>query len=162
MNKREFITLLGTAAAWPPASHAQQGERMRRIGVLHTPAPDDPHGQARNTAFLQALAQSGWIEGRNVRIDIRWGAVDADRVRNHSAELVALALDIILAVGGTIVGALQQVTRTVPIVFVNATDPVGRGLIESLARPGGNVTGFAPFEFGISAKWRDCSSRSPG
>jgi putative ABC transport system substrate-binding protein len=154
LKRREFITLLGGAAvAWPLAARAQQPDRMRRIGALLATAADDPEGKAQIAAFLQSLQQLGWTVGRNVQIDYRWGAVNADRVRSYSSELVALAPDIILAVGGTIVGALEQATRTVPIVFVNATDPVGRGLIESLARPGGNVTGFTPFEFGISAKW---------
>jgi len=154
-TRRDVMSLLagGAAAASPLAARAQQRERMRRIGVLMSTAADDPEGKAQLAAFLQGLQQLGWTIGRNLQIDYRWGAVDTDRVRNYSAELVALAPDIILAVGGTIVGALEQATRTVPIVFVNATDPVGRGLIESLARPGGNVTGFTPFEFGISAKW---------
>jgi putative tryptophan/tyrosine transport system substrate-binding protein len=152
-RRREFITLLGGAAAWPLAARAQQPERVRRIGVLMSTAESDPKGQAWLGAFREGIQKLGWTEGRNVQIEYRWGAVDADRVRSYSAELVALAPDIILAAGGTIVGALEQATHTVPIVFVNATDPVGRGLIESLARPGGNVTGFTPFEFGVSAKW---------
>jgi putative tryptophan/tyrosine transport system substrate-binding protein len=154
MRRREFITLFGgAAAAWPIAARAQQGERMRRIGVLHTPAPDDPHGQARNTAFLQALAQSGWIEGRNVRIDIRWGAADAERIRRIVAELVALAPDVIFATGSVTVGPLLEATRSIPIVFVLVPDPVAAGFVNSLARPGGNATGFINFEYGISAKW---------
>ena len=154
MKRREFITLLsGAAVAWPCASRAQQPERIRRIGVLMSTAADDPETPVNLAAFLQGLQESGWTLGRNIRIDYRWGGVDADRVRSYATELVALAPDIILAAGGTIVAALQRATRTVPIVFVNATDPVGRGLVDSLARPGGNVTGFTPFEFGISAKW---------
>jgi putative tryptophan/tyrosine transport system substrate-binding protein len=153
MKRREFITLLSGAVAWPVTARAQQGERMRRIGVLHTPAPDDPHGQARNTAFLQALAQSGWIEGRNVRIDIRWGAADAERIRRIVAELVALAPDVIFATGSVTVGPLLEATRSIPIVFVLVPDPVAAGFVNSLARPGGNATGFINFEYGISAKW---------
>src|SRR5215831_14078648 len=154
MKRCEFITLLGgAAAAWPLAARAQQ-ERMRRIGVLQSGAADNPDVQVWLAAFLQRLLELGWSEGRNSRIEYRLGALgDAERTRNYATELVALAPDIILAAGGTIVAAVQRATRTVPIVFVNATDPVGRGLVDSLARPGGNVTGFTPFEFGISAKW---------
>ena len=154
MNRREFITLLGGAApAWPLAARAQQGERMRRIGVLHTSSADDPHGQARNTAFLQALAQSGWIEGRNVRIDIRWGAADAERFRRSAAEVVALAPDVILATGSAIVAPLLQVTRSVPVVFTLVPDPVGAGFVDSQARPGGNATGFMLPEYSAGGKY---------
>jgi ABC-type uncharacterized transport system substrate-binding protein len=153
MTRREFITLLGGAAAtWPLAARAQQGERMRRIGVLVAVA-DDPEGQARIAAFLQGLQQLGWAEGRNLQIDTRWGAGDADRFRKYAAELVALAPDVILAAGGAVVPPLLQATRSVPIVFTQTPDPVGAGFVDSLARPGGNVTGFTVFEYGISAKW---------
>jgi putative tryptophan/tyrosine transport system substrate-binding protein len=155
MRRRTFITLLGgAAAAWPLAARAQQRERMRRIGVLSTLPADDPEATARTAAFLQTLQELGWTDGRNVRIDIRWGAGDAELFRRHASELVALAPDVILAVGGAVVPSLLQATRTVPIVFTGTPDPVGAGFVESLARPGGNVTGFTPFlEFGISAKW---------
>jgi ABC-type uncharacterized transport system substrate-binding protein len=153
MKRREFITLLGgAAAAWPLTARAQQGERVRRIGVLMHLAADDPEGQARHAAFLQGLEQSGWSAGRNVRIDTRWGASEADR-RRYAAELVALAPDVILASNSQSTLALQAATNTVPIVFANVTDPVAAGFVESLARPGGNATGFTLFEYGISAKW---------
>src|SRR5262249_20092192 len=143
MRRREFITLLGGAtAAWPLAASAQQPDRMRRIGVLTPFASDDPVEQTRVLAFAQALAQSGWIEGRNVRIEIRWGASDPERVRRYAAELVALAPDVILAVSSATTEPLLQATRTVPIVFVQVAEPVGAGFVETLARPGGNVTGF--------------------
>jgi putative ABC transport system substrate-binding protein len=153
MRRREFMTLLGGAAAWPLATSAQQGERVRRIGVLMNRAADDPEGEARTVAFVQGLQQLGWTDGRNVRIDIRWVAGGTDRIRKYAAELVALAPDVILASGTLTALPLQQATRTVPIVFVNASDPVGTGLVNSLAQPGGNITGFALYEFGISAKW---------
>jgi ABC-type uncharacterized transport system substrate-binding protein len=153
-RRRQFITLLGgAAAAWPLAARAQQPERMRRIGVLQSLAADDPEGQARLAAFAQGLQQSGWTIGRNVQIDTRWAAGDAERFRRYAAELVALAPDVILAVGAAAVGPLQQATRTVPIVFVNTSDPVGAGFVESLARPGGNATGFLLYEYGTSGKW---------
>jgi ABC-type uncharacterized transport system substrate-binding protein len=153
-SRREFITLLGGAAAmWPLAARAQQRERMRRIGVLMGLAADDPEGQARFTAFAQGLQQFGWTDGRNVRIEYRWGAGDLDRFRRYAAELVALAPDVILASGSPAIMSLQQLTRTMPIVFVNIVDPVGAGFVESLARPGGNATGFVLYEYGMSAKW---------
>jgi putative tryptophan/tyrosine transport system substrate-binding protein len=153
-TRREFITLLGSAAAaWPLAARAQQGERMRRIGVLSTLPADDPEATARTAAFLQTLQELGWTDGRNVQIDIRWGAGDAERIRKYVAELVALKPDVVLATGASSVGPLQGATRTVPIVFVQVTDPVGAGLVESLARPGGNATGFALFEYSTSGKW---------
>jgi putative tryptophan/tyrosine transport system substrate-binding protein len=153
MKRREFITLLGgAAAAWPLAARAQQAERTRRIGVLVAVA-DDPEGQARIAAFLQGLQQLGWADGRNLQIDTRWGAGDADRFRKYAAELVALAPDVILAAGGAVVPSLLQATRTVPIVFTQTSDPVGAGFVDSLARPGGNATGFLGFEYGIGAKW---------
>ena len=156
MQRREFITLLsGAAAAWPLAARAQQGERMRRIGVLMNLAAADPESTARVTAFAQGLQESGWTIGRNVQIDTRWAAADADLFRRYAAELVALAPDIILilAGGGAVVPSLLQATRAIPIVFTQTPDPVGAGFVESLARPGGNVTGFMLYEYGIGAKW---------
>jgi ABC-type uncharacterized transport system substrate-binding protein len=154
MQRRAFITLLGGAvAAWPLAARAQQPERMRRIGVLMSLAADDSEGQARITAFVQGLQELGWTVGRNVRIDYRWAAGDAERIRRYAAELAALAPDVILAHGGAVIPSLLQATRTVPIVFTQTPDPVGAGFVNSLARPGGNVTGFTIFEYGISAKW---------
>ncbi len=156
LKRREFITLLGgaaTAVAWPLLARAQRPERMRRIGVLNALPSDDPEGQARLAAFAQGLQESGWTIGRNVRIDTRWAAGDAERFRRYAAELVALAPDILLATGAPAVGSLLQATRTVPIVFVNTADPVGAGFVETLARPGGNATGFLLFEYGISGKW---------
>jgi ABC-type uncharacterized transport system substrate-binding protein len=153
MKRREFITLVGgAAAAWPVAVRAQQGERVRRIGVLMHLAADDPEGQARFAAFLQGLQQLGWTDGRNVRIETRWGANNADRGR-YAAELVALAPDIILASTTPAMMALQQSSRTVSVVFANVADPVGAGFVESLVRPGGNATGFTPYEYSISGKW---------
>jgi putative ABC transport system substrate-binding protein len=154
MNRREFITLLGgAAAAWPPAARGQQGERVRRIGVLMNFAADDPQALSRITAFVQGLQQLGWTEGHNMRIDTRWGAGDAARFHRYAEELLALAPDVVLASGTPAIQALQQATRTVPIVFAVVGDPVGMGLVASLARPGGNITGFTPMEFGFGAKW---------
>jgi putative ABC transport system substrate-binding protein len=153
LTRREFITLLGSAAAWPLAARAQQAERMRRIGVLMNRAAHNPEGQARLAAFQQTLQQLGWSEGRNVRIDIRWGADDVERERRYAAELIALAPDIILAGGTLSMAALQQTGRSVPIVFAAIADPVGAGFVDSLARPGGNVTGFTAFEYSFSGKW---------
>ena len=154
MRRREFLgTMGGALVAWPLAARAQQGERMRRIGVLMTLAADDPEGQTRLVAFVQGLQQLGWTVGRNMRIDTRWAAGDAERIRKYAAELVALSPDVILAAGGPTVGPMQQATRTVPIVFAIVTDPVGAGYVESLARPGGNTTGFMNVEYGISGKW---------
>ena len=153
MKRREFITILGAAAAWPLAARAQQPARMRRIGVLMNLTADDPESHARNAAFLQALQQLGWTVGRNIGIDYRFGAGDADQFRRYAAELVGLAPQLILAHGGPIVAALRQVNRTIPIVFVSVTDPVGAGLVASLARPGGFSTGFSLFEYGMIAKW---------
>jgi putative tryptophan/tyrosine transport system substrate-binding protein len=154
MRRREFITLLGVgAAAWPLAAGAQPRERLRRIGVLINAAAEDPAAQSRLTAFLQELAQLGWTEGRNVRIDIRWAAGDAERTRKHAAELVALAPDLILTAGSPTTGPVLQATRSVPVVFVQVADPVGGGFVENLARPGGNATGFANFEYGMGGKW---------
>jgi ABC-type uncharacterized transport system substrate-binding protein len=154
MQRREFILALGGAAAsWPLAARGQQAERMRRIGVLMNQAMDDPEGQARLAAFLQELQQLGWTDGRNLRIDFRWGAGDAERTRRYAAELVALAPDVILGSTSPAVAGLQQATSTVAIVFVQLADPVGAGFVDSLARPGGNATGFTLFEYGISGKW---------
>jgi putative ABC transport system substrate-binding protein len=155
MKRRAFIALVGGAAAvtWPLVARAQQRDRMRRIGVLQAVAPDDPEGPSRMAGFLQVLQQLGWTEGRNVRIDTRWASGDADLYRKYAAELVALAPDVILATASPTVAALQAVTRTVPIVFAHAVDPVGAGFVDSLARPGGNATGFILFEYSMSAKW---------
>ena len=157
MRRREFITLIGGAAAssvyWPPAARAQQGERMRRVGVLMNAAADDPESQVQIAAFAQGLQEMGWTVGRNVRIDTRWGGGDMARTRIHAAELVALAPDVILAGTGATTLALLQVTRTVPIVFAQTIDPVGTGAVESLSHPGGNATGFTQFEYSLSGKW---------
>jgi putative ABC transport system substrate-binding protein len=156
MRRRKFIALLGGtawASAWPLSARAQQPERVRRVGVLMNLAADDPQGQARVGAILQGLAQSGWTDGRNVRIDTRWAAGNANDIRRHAAELAALAPDVIVAHGSATAGPLLQATRTVPIVFAYVPDPVGAGYVESLARPGGNATGFIAFEYSLSAKW---------
>jgi putative ABC transport system substrate-binding protein len=153
MRRREFIKSIGGAAiAWPLSARAQQGERMRRIGVLMNLASDDAEGQARLAAFQRELRQLGWSVGGNVRIDYRWGAGDAERTQRYAVELVALAPDVILAIGAN-VAALLQATSSVPIVFVAVPDPVGAGFVENLARPGGNATGFTTFEYSIGAKW---------
>jgi len=154
MKRREFITLLGgAAAAWPLAVGAQPGERVRRIGALMNLAADDPEALGRITAFVQGLQQLGWTDGRNMRIDARWAAGNADNFLKYAAELIALAPDGVLATSTQAVTALQQATHTVPIVFVQVIDPVGAGLVASLARPGGNTTGFTVFEYGMSGKW---------
>jgi putative ABC transport system substrate-binding protein len=154
LERRKFITLLsGMACAWPLAARAQQGERVRRIGVLMNLAEDDPESQARIAAFLQGLGESGWTAGRNVRIDLRWAAGKADHYRRYATELIGLTPDVILAAATPSVAALQGATRTVPIVFVTVIDPVSSGFVASLAQPGGNTTGFALFEYGTSAKW---------
>jgi putative ABC transport system substrate-binding protein len=150
MRRREFIAMLGSAAAMPFAAHAQ--ERMRRIGVMMSVSADDSVGQARNAAFLQGLQQFGWTVGRNVRIDYRWAGT-GEAARRHAAELVALMPDVILAAGSQAAAPLLQTTRTVAVVFVHTPDPVGAGLVSSLARPGGNATGFTQFEYGIAGKW---------
>jgi putative ABC transport system substrate-binding protein len=163
MRRREFITLLaGSAAAWPLKAHAQQGARVRRIAVLSSLATDDLETQARHAAFLQGLQEWGWTTGRNVQIDYRWGAGDLDRFRKYAAELVALEPDVILATGTPVTAALLQATRGVPIVFAAVVDPVANGFVESLARPGGNATGFTVSEYGLWAEngW-SCSRRSP-
>ena len=153
MKRREFMSLLGAGAAWPLAARAQQPERMRRVGVLMNTAADDPASRVRIVAFAQGLEQLGWTEGRNVQIDTRWGENDVDRDRRYAAELVALAPDVIVASGTLSVAALQKATRTLPIVFVSVADPVGAGLVDNLARPGGNTTGFMEFEYSLSGKW---------
>ena len=153
MRRREFITLLGSAVAWPLAAQGQPSERMRRVGILLPATADDLDLQAFVAAFLQELGRLDWIVGRNMRIDTRWASADAAAIRRHAAELVALAPDVILAHGGATVGPLLQATRTVPIVFPIVADPVGAGFVESLARPGGNATGFMNLEYGIGGKW---------
>jgi putative tryptophan/tyrosine transport system substrate-binding protein len=154
IERRKFLAALGGAAVlWPRAASAQKPGGVRRIGVLTGFAADDPAEQSRVLAFAQALAQSGWIDGRNVRIDIRWGAGDPERIRRYAAELVALAPDVILAVGSGTTGPLLQATRAVPIVFVLVAEPVGAGFVQTVARPGGNATGFMLYEYGIGAKW---------
>src|SRR5262249_37465819 len=154
IGRRELIAALGGAAvAWPLAARAQQRKQMRRVGALMPWTASDPQVQARYAAFLQGLQQLGWTVGTNVEIDSRWSAGKEDETRRHAAELVALAPDVIFASGSATVAPLLQATRTVPIVFANAPDPVGAGYVESLARPGGNITGFTPFGYGIGAKW---------
>jgi putative ABC transport system substrate-binding protein len=156
IQRRDFITLLGSAAAtWPLAARAQQAGRMRRIEVFLPAAPNDPQSMSSVTAFAQAMQERGWTEGRNVRIEFRWGAGDAEQYRKIAAELVALAPDVIVSLGTLAVSALQRATRTIPIVFVQITDPVGGGIVESLARPGGNVTGFAAPEYVTAGKYLD-------
>jgi putative ABC transport system substrate-binding protein len=153
MRRREFIALLGGAATWPFVARAQQAERMPRIGVITNFSADDPVAQPRLTAFMEGSQRLGWTDGRNVRIDIRCSTDDAERVRSNVAELVALACDVILSVGSPTTALLLRATRTVPIVFVQVADPVGAGFVASLARPGGNATGFTIYEYGIGAKW---------
>src|SRR5215831_18195354 len=155
MRRREFITLLGGGAAawWSQAARAQQRERMRRIGMLMPFGPNDPQVQIRNAAFLQGLQQSGWIVGQNVQIDYRFSGGNIDDTRRYAAELVALAPDVIFAPGTSALGPLLQVSRSVPIVFAIVIDPVGSGFVNNMARPGGNATGFAAFDYGIGAKW---------
>lgn len=155
MRRREFIALAGGAAAWPLVAHAQPGERMRRVAVFSSAAtdPSEPEGQANVEALLQALKQFGWIRGQNLQIDQRVGANNAERMRKQAAELAALAPDVIVSAGASSMGPLLQATRSVPIVFVNVADPVGAGYAESLARPGGNATGFMAFEYSLSGKW---------
>ncbi len=154
MRRREFVALAGAAVTWPLLARAQQpGDRVRRLGVLMNLAAGDALGQERLAAFVQGLQELGWTAGRNMQIDVRWGGGDADRYRAYAAELVALAPDVILAASGATMPALTQATRTVPIVFAQVPDPVGSGFVASLARPGGNATGFTQFEFGMSGKW---------
>jgi putative ABC transport system substrate-binding protein len=153
VKRRKFITLLAAATTWPLAARAQQADRMRRIGVLIQIAEGDLQARVEVAAFLRELQKLGWSEGHNLRVDIRWGGGDADRIRKYAAELTALAPEVVLAPRGTVVGALQQASQYVPIVFVNVTDPVGRGYVASLARPAGNATGFTSFEFAMGGKW---------
>jgi putative ABC transport system substrate-binding protein len=153
VKRREFITLLGSAAAWPLAARAQQGQQVRRIGALMNLAADDPVSIARSKAFVEGLQALGWIDGRNVQIEYRWAAGKAELFRRYAAELAALAPDLILASGGVALPAVLQATHTIPVVFTIAPDPVGNGHVDSLARPGGNITGFTPWEYGIGAKW---------
>jgi putative tryptophan/tyrosine transport system substrate-binding protein len=153
MRRRDFIKVIGSTVAWPLAARAQQPERMRRIGVLVSFSRDDPDGQARLAAFAKGLQELGWTDGRNIRIEYRWSGGDAERTRKYAAELVALAPDVILAGNTSTVGALQQASRTVPIVFAGVVDPVAAGFVDSLARPGGNTTGFTQFEYSMSGKW---------
>ena len=153
VKRRAFIGALGGAAAWPIMARAQQGERMRRIGVLTPFAADDPESMARIAAFLQGLGETGWAVGRNVRIDYRWSAGDPDLTRKAATELVALAPDVILATGTPVTAALQQASLSVPIVFAQVPDPVANGFVASLARPGGNTTGFTTYDYAGSAKW---------
>ena len=153
MRRRQFITLLSGAAAWPLAARAQQPERVRRIGVLMNLAPDDAEGQARLAAFLQGLQEAGWAVGRNAKIDIRWAGGSAEQMRKQVTEMVALAPDVILASSPQVVGPLRDATRTIPIVFVAVVDPVASGFVDSVARPGGNATGFSSADYSTSAKW---------
>jgi putative ABC transport system substrate-binding protein len=154
MRRREFVTLIaGAAVAWPLSARAQQGERMRRIAVMVVNAENDPEGQARIAAFREGLQKLGWTEGLNLRIDLRWTAGDADRIRTYAAELFRLKPDVILANSTPVTMALRDKTRGIPIVFTGVSDPIGIGLIESLARPGGHITGFANFEPSIGGKW---------
>jgi putative ABC transport system substrate-binding protein len=153
MRRRDFISAIGSAAVWPLAGHAQQASGIRRIGVLVNLGEGDPLGKARQEAFAQGLQALGWIEGRDVQIDTRWGGGDADQFRKYAAELIALQPDVILATSGATMPALIHATRSIPIVFVQVPDPVGSGFVASLARPGGNATGFTQFDFSLSGKW---------
>ena len=153
MKRRQFITLLGGATAWALAARAQKPEPLRRIGVLMNVAATDSEGQAQVAAFLEALQQLGWGEGRNVRVDTRWGENDVELDRRYATELLAFAPDVILASSTLSVAALRRVTRTLPIVFAGVSDPIGAGFADTLARPGGNVTGFMIFEYSLSGKW---------
>ena len=161
IKRRQFITLLGSAAAaWPLAARAQQPERVRRIGVLLSLEESDPEGKAQLSGFTQGLAELGWIEGRNLRMEVRWGGGDVDRIRTFAKDLVALQPDVIVAQGTPVTTALQRETRTIPIVFVVVTDPVGDGFVAGLPRPGGNITGFLTSESAITAKMLSCLLRS--
>jgi putative ABC transport system substrate-binding protein len=155
MKRRDFLAFLGSVTAWPHAVHAQQSERVRLIGMLNTLGWDDPEAQARIAAFEQALRELGWVVGRNLKIEIRQNSGDVDRGRTYAAELVQLAPDAIFTIGSLAIAPLQQATRTIPIVFVNASDPVGAGFVQSMAHPGGNITGFSNFEYSISGKWAE-------
>ncbi len=154
LGRRELVTLLcGAVAAWPVVTRAQQGDGVRRVGVLMSIAAVDPEGQARIAAFRDGLRQKGWTEGANMSMEIRWGGGEATDIRKHVAELITLAPDAILAAGSATAGPLLQATRTIPVVFVHSPDPVGAGYVDSLARPGGNATGFTQFDYGLSGKW---------
>jgi putative tryptophan/tyrosine transport system substrate-binding protein len=156
MQRREFISFLGGAtAAWPLAVRAQQPERVRQIGMLNALGSDDPEAQARIAVFKQSLQQLGWVVGQNLKIEIRQIGADVDRLRSNAVELVALAPDVIVTIGSVAIAPLQQATRTIPIVFVNASDPVGAGFVQSMAHPGGNITGFSNFEYSMSGKWAE-------
>ena len=155
MRRREFLGILGGAAAWPVASKAQQAERVRRIGILNILGSDDPEAQARRVVFEQTLAQLGWTVGRDLKIETRQIGDDLDSLHRYAAELVALAPDVIFSIGSLPVASLQQATRTIPIVFMSVADPVGAGFVESMAHPGGNITGFSNFEYSMSGKWAE-------
>ena len=155
MRRREFLGVLGGAAVWPVASKAQQTERVRRVGMLNILGTDDPEAEARRAVFEQTLAQLGWTVGRDLKIETRQVGSDVDSVRRYAAELVALAPDVIFSIGSITVAPLQQATRTIPIVFMNIPDPVGAGYVQSMAHPGGNITGFSSFEYSISGKWAE-------
>jgi len=161
MKRREFIAGLGSVAAWPMMARAQQGDRMRRIGVLLSTDENDPEQKRRLTAFTQALADLGWTDGRNARIDIRWGGGDINRIRALAQELVGLQPDIILTHNTAATVAVQRETRTIPIVFANVADPVASGIVARLSQPDGNTTGFAIFEASLGGKWLSCSRRLP-
>ena len=153
MRRREFIKLIGGAAAWPIAARAQQGGSVRRIGVLMSLAADDKESQVRLAAFIQALQDLGWTADRDLHIDIRWGNDSIEVTHHNAAELVALAPDVVMASGSADASSLKRATSAVPIVFVQVAELLGGGLIESFAKPGGNVTGFASIEYGVSARW---------
>ena len=155
MRRREFLGILVGAVIWPVAAGSQQAERVRRVGLLNILGPGDPEAQARRAVFEQTLEQLGWTVGRDLKIDIRQVGSDLDSLRRYAAELVALAPDVILSIGSTAVAPLQQATRTIPIVFVNVPDPVGAGFVQSMAHPGGNITGFSSFEYSMSGKWAE-------
>ncbi|MGA8888404.1 MAG: ABC transporter substrate-binding protein [Pseudolabrys sp.] len=155
MRRREFLSILGGTAVWPVASKAQQAERVRLVGILTILGPDDPEGQARTKVFEQTLQQLGWTVGRDLKIETRQIGADLDSLRRYATELVALAPDVIFSIGSSSVAPLQQATRTIPIVFVNVPDPVGAGFVESMAHPGGNITGFSNFEYSMSGKWAE-------
>src|SRR3974377_2547944 len=155
MRRREFLGILGCAAAWPIASKAQPTERTRVVGVLEILGPDDPEAKTRSEVFAQTLQQLGWAVGRDLKIEIRQVGGDRDRLRRYAAELIALTPDVIVSVGSVTVAPLQQATRTIPIVFVNVPDPIGAGFVQSMAHPGGNITGFLNFEYSMSGKWAE-------
>jgi putative ABC transport system substrate-binding protein len=155
MRRREFLGILGGAAAWPVASEAQQAERVRRVGLLNILGPDDPEAQARRAVFEQTLQRLGWTVGRDLMIETRQVGGDLDSLRRNSAELVALAPDVIFGIGSLSVAPLQQATNTIPIVFVGVPDPVGAGFVQSMAHPGGNITGFSIYEYSMSGKWAE-------